>query len=57
MLTETLIIIAYFAGMAVPVATVVVFLRLDANPDTSRLLPTADTYHMPREGTRDRLSA
>ena len=50
--TEILIIIAYFAGMMVPVATVAVFLRMDANPETARHLPTADSYYMPDEGDR-----
>ena len=50
MVAEILIIIAYFAVMCVPVATVVVFLRLDANPETSERLPTADSYYMPGEG-------
>ena len=50
--TEILIIIAYFAGMMVPVATVAVFLRMDANPETARHLTTADSYYMPDEGRR-----
>jgi hypothetical protein len=48
--TEILIIIAYFTGMCVPVATVAVFLRMDANPETAKHLPTADSYFMPGEG-------
>jgi hypothetical protein len=50
--TEILIIIAYFAGMCVPVATVAVYLRMDARPETSKRLPTADSYYMPGEGER-----
>ena len=47
MLFEYLIIIAYFFASAIPVATVVVFFMLQANPETADLIPEADTYRMP----------
>ncbi len=50
MIPEILIIIAYFVTLMVPVATVVLFFKLDSNPETSRLLPELDSYYPPDEG-------
>lgn len=50
MIPEILIIIGYFVMLMVPVATVVVFFRLQARPETARLLPELDSYHLPDEG-------
>lgn len=52
MATEIIIICAYFFVMGIPVATVIAFLRIQADPERARRFPVADSYYMPGEGTR-----